>query len=146
MSLRRPLTFVLIGLGLSLAAPPAAAQGAARPASGQPGTTVSKDRQSGPRRERTIICRGAPIPTGWILVNDMRDPSSCGGENPATLNAYNVWSIERTEGRLSGTIIDACAGAQTPTGWTLVDVFRDRELCGHPEGPFVANVKRIRKN
>lgn len=96
--------------------------------------------------ERRIICRGAPIPAGFILVDDLRDRDSCGGENPAALNAYNVWAIERTEGRLKGTIMEVCAATPTPAGWTLVDVYRARERCGHPETIFTANVKRIRKN
>ena len=140
MSLRRPLALALLGLGISVAAPQAEAQGANRS-----GTAISKDDQ-GPRRERTILCRGAEIPNGWVLVNDMRDPNSCGGDNPATLNAYNVWSVEKVQGRAIGTVIDICAAARTPAGWVVVDVYRDRDMCGHPDGLFVANVKRIRRS
>lgn len=138
----RPLALVLLGLGVYLAAVPASAQSGDRGA--RRGTAVSKDRQA-PRRERTIVCRGAAIPAGWILVNDMRDPNSCGGDVPATLNAYNVWSIEKFEGRAIGAVIDVCAAAPTPPGWVIVDIYRDREMCGHPDGLFVANVKRIRR-
>lgn len=141
MSLRRPLALVLIGLAFSITAPQAQAQGENRPR----GATISKDPQA-PRRERTILCRGAEIPAGWVLVNDMRDPNSCGGDNPATLNAYNVWSVERVQGRAIGTVIDICAAAPTPAGWVIVDVYRDRDMCGHPDGLFVANVKRIRRS
>lgn len=139
---RRPLAFALFGLGMCLAGAPAAAQSGSGT---QPGTAVSKDRPANRGSNRTIVCRGAAIPSGWILVNDMRDPGSCGGDVPATLNAYNVWSIEKYDGRPVGTVIDVCAAAQTPPGWVIVDVYRDRDLCGHPDGLFTANVKRIRR-
>lgn len=142
MKLPRLLWIALAGFPALGLAVPAWAQGTNRTAQGS--TTIAKDR-AGPQRQRTIICRGAPIPSGWILANDMRDPSSCGGDNPAVLNAYNVWAIEKIEGRAPGTVIEVCASAPIPQGWVLVDVYRDRELCGHPDSPFVPNMKRIRK-
>jgi hypothetical protein len=97
------------------------------------------------RGARTTLCRGAPIPAGWILVDDMREPTMCGGTNVSALNSYNVWAIERYDNRPVGTVIEVCASVLTPEGWQLVDVFRDKEVCGHPGDVFVANVKRIRR-
>ncbi len=103
-----------------------------------PATPVSKG-------ERQLICRGGTIPTGWILVDDVKDPKSCGGENPAVLNTYNVWAIEKYESQPSGAMIDVCAATPTPKGWVLVDIYRDKTRCGHPQDNWGANVKRIRK-
>lgn len=104
---------------------------------------VSKDRAE--RGQRNIICRGGNIPAGWILVDDLRDPNSCGGSNPAVLNSYNVWAIEKYSDRPVGTVIEVCASAPTPPGWVLVDVYRNKDSCGHPPDLFTANVKRIRR-
>lgn len=106
---------------------------------------AAQRRTAAGRGSRTTICRGAPIPAGWILVDDMREPTMCGGSNSSALNAYNVWAIERFENRVVGTVIDVCASAITPDGWQLVDMFRDKDACGHPNDAFVANVKRIRR-
>lgn len=98
-----------------------------------------------PRNDRDIICRGAQIPTGWILVDDTRSTDMCGGSNPAVVNMYNVWAIERFDNKPVGATMQVCAAALTPAGWVVEDVFRSREHCGHPDDPFVANVKRIRR-
>ena len=101
---------------------------------------------SASRRERQLICRGATIPTGWVLVDDIRDTATCGGDNASVVRSSNVWVIERFDRVPVGGTADVCAGAPTPDGWTLVDVYRSKEVCGHPEEPFVANVKRIRRS
>ena len=111
-------------------------------------TTVTASAKSGidPKGKRQIICRGAKIPAGWVLVDDLRDQAQCDGSNPASIKLYNVWSIEKVEGRASGTTLEICSSAQTPAGWSLVDMFRDNNRCGHPDELFAANVKRIRKS
>ena len=91
------------------------------------------------------ICRGAQIPAGWILVNDARDPTRCGGDNPAALSILNVWVIERIDTRRVNATMDVCAMAPTPDGWTLVDVYRRNDRCGRPSDAFTVNVKRIRR-
>lgn len=106
---------------------------------------AAQRRAPGARGERNTVCRGAAIPAGWILVDDMREPTMCGGENLSIRNSYNVWAIERYDNRPVGTVIEVCASVLTPDGWTLVDVFRDKEACGHPADAFAANVKRIRR-
>ena len=113
----------------------------------QPTKTVAKGKTgSGPTGKRQIVCRGAKIPDGWILVDDLRDSSQCDGGNPAAVRQFNVWALEQYAGRPSGTVITVCAATPTPLGWSLVDVYRSRELCGHPDELFGLNVKRIRKN
>ena len=97
------------------------------------------------RRERQLICRGATVPTGWALVDDTRDPSMCAGDNPSVARFFNIWVIERIDRVPVGGSVEVCAGAPTPDGWLLVDVYRSKEVCGHPDDPFVANVKRIRR-
>ena len=94
---------------------------------------------------RQLICRGGSIPEGWVLVDDVRDPAQCEGANPSALRLYNVWVIERFDDRMVGTIIDICAATPIPDGWALVDVYRAKELCGHPDAALTVNVKRIRR-
>ena len=96
--------------------------------------------------KRMIACRGAAIPAGWILVDDLRDPSQCDGGNPAAVKLYNVWAVEQYVGRPAGSTLVVCASSPTPEGWSLVDVYRNKDLCGHPEELYALNVKRIRKN
>ena len=100
-----------------------------------------------PRGADTLqyICRGAAVPSGWLVTDAIRDRQLCSGDNPATLNAYNVWVIKRYDIRPAGFMMDVCANTPTPPGWVLVDVFRSKDVCGHPENPFVVNVKRIRR-
>lgn len=94
---------------------------------------------------RQYICRGAAVPAGFIVTDDIRDRQMCGGDNPTTLNAYNVWVIERYDRMPVNGTMDVCAAMPTPPGWVLVDVFRRKDRCGHPEGVFDVNVKRIRR-
>ena len=133
---------------LALAGNPLRAQQAESrtvPSTTTPRESSSTRRQPAPRRERQIICRGAAIPSGWVLVDDLRDHTMCDGSNPAVVNAYNVWAIERYDSRPIGTVIQMCAAAETPDGWTVVDLYRDRELCGHPDDLWAVNVKKIRR-
>lgn len=95
--------------------------------------------------ERKLVCRGAVIPKGWILVDDTRDASMCQGANPAMVNSWNVWAIERYDNRPVGTVVAVCASAPTPLNWEMVDVYRDKDVCGHPNDPFEANVKLIKR-
>lgn len=94
---------------------------------------------------RQYICRGATIPAGFIVTDDIRDRQLCGGNNTATLNAFNVWVIERFDRLPVNSTIDVCAAAPIPAGWVLVDIYRRKDRCGHPDGMFDVNVKRIRR-
>lgn len=138
----RAFAFATLAAAAALAVPVRAAHAQ------KSGTTVTAAPKSGNdgKAKRQIICRGAKIPAGWVLVDDLRDTAQCDGTNPAAVKIYNVWTIEQIEGRASGSVIEICTTTPTPAGWALVDVFRDRERCGHPEELFGANVKKIRKN
>ena len=144
---------LVLALACLAAAPvSAAAQDTARrPATVPAAGAQTLDQRAAQRRmpaargQRNTVCRGAAIPAGWILVDDMREPTMCSGENLTVRNSYNVWAIERFDNRPIGTVIEVCASAITPDGWTLVDIFRDKEACGHPADPFTPNVKRIRR-
>ena len=96
--------------------------------------------------KRQIICKGAAIPAGWLLVDDSRDVSSCGGSNPAVVNAYNVWVIEDYTGAKVDAVMHVCITQPVPNRWVMVDIYRDKNLCGHPDDPYAVNVKIIRKN
>lgn len=145
VSVRRPVRIALTVTGLAaLAALPL------RPAGAQARAQVVASPDASPassvaKGERQLICRGGSIPSGWILVDDVKDATTCRGDNPAILNTFNVWAIEKYEGRPVGTLMDVCATAPTPKGWVLVDVYRDKATCGHPQESWGANVKRIRK-
>ena len=103
-------------------------------------------RQGQSQAARQTICRGAPVPAGFIIVDDDRDRTKCGGENPATYNAFNVWVIERIDNRPADSVIEICAATPMPSGWVLVDVYRDNRRCGRPTAHFDVNVKRIRRS
>jgi len=98
-----------------------------------------------PARQRQIICKDAAVPAGWILVDDLRDRMMCGGSSAEVVNAYNVWAIEKFDGAPVGTVLTVCANTRIPAGWNLLDVYRDKSMCGHPDDLFATNVKIIRK-
>ena len=137
---RKALTALVVVAAL---AGPAPAAGAQQPPP-QPATRRDAP-AAGQRVERQIICRGAAIPQGWLLVDNLKERSMCGGENTTIYNLYNVWAIERHDNRPVGSEMTVCASSPTPPGWTVVDVFRKNDVCGHPTDPFVVNAKRIRK-
>ena len=110
-----------------------------------PSVSMNAEVPDGPRAERDIICRGAAIPDGWILIDDVRSTEMCGGDNPAVVNLYNVWAIERYETKPVGATMQVCANTALPEGWVLEDVYRSKEHCGHPDDPFQPNVKKIRR-
>ncbi len=135
------LLVALAGLPAAASAQATAKAGSlvtAREGASPAGGTIAKG-------DRKLICRGAEVPSGWILVDDVKDPSTCGGENPAVLNQNNVWVIEKHEAMAAGALIDVCVTAPIPKGWSLVDIFRDKSKCGHPADLWAANVKRLRK-
>jgi hypothetical protein len=135
----RSHTFLGIFAALSLAAGVASAQA----------TPPNRDpiRAAAPTGDdsRQYICRGAAVPAGFIVTDDIRDRQMCGGENTTTFNAFNVWVIERYDRMPVNSTLDVCAASPTPPGWVLVDIYRRKDRCGHPDGVFDVNVKRIRR-
>ena len=137
----------MIATGIVAAALAISTDAGAQQTGGQTGAQPGAAQQTRKSpRQRQIICRGAPIPAGWILVDNLRDTSMCGGSNPDYVNAYNVWAIEKFAGAPPGSVIAVCAASPIPEGWSLVDVYRDKSVCGHPDDLFAINVKSMRKN
>lgn len=135
----RTSNFLGVMVALVMATGTASAQ-ATPPSSG----AIRADPPSGDD-SRQFICRGAPVPAGFIVTDDVRDRQMCGGSNPNTLNSYNVWVIERFDRLPVNSTLDVCAAAPIPPGWVLVDVYRRKDRCGHPDAVFDVNVKRIRR-
>ena len=72
-------------------------------------------------------CAGS-VPTGWIKINDVWNPTVCG--NPASIT-YNVWIIQQLSDQPLGAVIHACKGA-VPSGWSIVGTTWNPTVCGHP--------------
>ena len=138
----RILTSIGATFALLVAATTASAQ--ATPPSRQPAQPIRAEAPTGDD-SRQYVCRGATPPAGYIVTDDIRDRQMCGGSNPTTLNSYNVWVVERFDRLPVNATMDVCAASPTPPGWVLVDVYRRKDRCGHPDGMFEANVKRIRR-
>jgi hypothetical protein len=136
--------YLSIGAGLALLLTAATASAQAPPPSRPPAQPIRAEAPTGDD-SRQYICRGATPPAGYIVTDDIRDRQMCGGTNPTTLNSYNVWVVERYDRLPLNATMDVCAASPTPRGWVLVDVYRRKDRCGHPDGMFEANVKRIRR-
>jgi len=133
-----------IGAAIALLFTAAAASAQATPPSRPPAAPIRAEAPTGDD-SRQYVCRGATPPANYIVTDDIRDRQMCGGTNPTTLNLYNVWVVERYDRLPLNTVMDVCASSPTPAGWVLVDVYRRKDRCGHPEGMFEANVKKIRR-
>jgi hypothetical protein len=144
---RRTASFAPIRAALAALAALAAVASLAGAAGAQQPARVTKDAPGAPgqRVERQIICRGAAIPAGYLLVDNLKERSMCSGQSDAVYNSYNVWAVERYDNRAPGSEMTVCASAPTPAGWTVVDVFRKNDVCGQPTDPFAVNAKRIRR-
>ena len=132
------------GAVLALLFTAATASAQATPPVRQPPPPIRAEAPTGDD-SRQYVCRGATPPAGYIVTDDIRDRQMCGGTNTVTLNSYNVWVVERFDRQPINTVMDVCAASPTPPGWVLVDIYRRKDRCGHPDGMFDANVKRIRR-
>ena len=136
--------YLSIGAAVALLLTAATASAQATPPSRPPAQPIRAEAPTGDD-SRQYVCRGSTPPAGYIVTDDIRDRQMCGGTNPTTLNSYNVWVVERYERLPLNATMDVCAASPTPRGWVLVDVYRRKDRCGHPDGMFEANVKRIRR-
>jgi hypothetical protein len=134
----------ILGAAIALLVTAVSASAQATPPGRQPPQPIRAEAPTGDD-SRQYVCRGSTPPQGYIVTDDIRDRQMCGGSNPATLNTYNVWVVERYDRLPVNTTLDVCAASPTPPGWVLVDVYRRKDRCGHPDGMFEANVKRIRR-
>ena len=133
-----------IGAALALLVAATTASAQATPPTRPPAPVIRAEAPTGDD-SRQYVCRGATPPAGYIVTDDIRDRQMCGGANPTTLNSYTVWVVERYDRLPVNTTMDVCAASPTPPGWVLVDVYRRKDRCGHPDAMFEANVKRIRR-
>lgn len=92
------------------------------------------------RQETTKeICYNSPIPSGWIKVNDIWDPTRCGN---FTSISYNVYIISRYDIRPVNSQMEVCWDAPTPAGWANTGVRWDPTRCGSPKTES-SNIKTI---
>ena len=90
---------------------------------------------------RQQVCSAGPTPWGWIIVDDLWDPTRCG--NP-TSESYNIHIIERFDNKPEGAIMRVCGYSSTPPGWAEIEYAWDPGSCGHPSSN-TNNVKSIKK-
>ncbi|TDD83476.1 hypothetical protein [Actinomadura rubrisoli] len=75
------------------------------------------------------VCAGREnVPDGFVKINDIWDPTTCGRPTSIT---YNLWVIESTQDKAVGEWISVCAGWR-PTGWATVETDWNPNRCGHP--------------
>jgi len=87
------------------------------------------------------VCAGGPVPGGWIVTNDMWNPTTCG--NP-TMLTYNVWIITQYSSLPIGATLSVCSYSPTPAGWVVIGSNWNPTSCGHPSS-ITNNVTVIRR-
>lgn len=73
------------------------------------------------------ICRGDPVPAGWVIANKTWSRSTCG--SPRTPQV-NVWSIEEYDNLPVGTPLTICASSRVPNGWVPTTWQWNPSVCG----------------
>ena len=87
------------------------------------------------------ICATAPIPAGWIQVDDYWNPTICGSP---TMIYSNVFTIEYHVDKPIGSVLNTCVSSLTPVGWVNIGEYWDPNHCGRPSF-IVNNRKQIEK-
>lgn len=88
-------------------------------------------------------CPNAPLPTGWIKIDDEWSSTDCGSPPNYTLNR---WIIQRYDNLSTGTIIHVCAGSPVPIGWkVVVPPYFSSTGCGKPITPSIQNMMGIQR-
>ena len=88
------------------------------------------------------VCSGAPVPSGYIKVDDKWEGTSCG--SPSSITTYNVWVLYYYADHPVGWEMEVCSDAPTPRGWVDAGRSWNGTKCGHPTRD-VDNVKTIRR-
>lgn len=73
------------------------------------------------------ICRGDPVPTGWVIANKTWNRNTCG--SPHTPQA-NVWTIEEYDNLPVGTPLTVCSSSRIPNGWITTGFQWNPSVCG----------------
>lgn len=82
---------------------------------------------------RQVICPADPIPTGWLKVDVISSPATCGGD---------AWVIEIFTNKAPGSAMVVCADQPTPGGWRTIGVATSTGQCAGGSVP-ASNIKAI---
>lgn len=93
---------------------------------------------------RAQICRGEPIPSGWVIDNGTRDarcPSS-----PLDRRPSMYWIVDISDGPV-GNEINVCVYSDIPADWVVIERMRVPNRCfgAYPPSGGRPTMKKIRK-
>jgi hypothetical protein len=84
---------------------------------------------------RLVVCPPVVISEGWIKVDVLSSPSTCGG---------NAWVLETYGNKAVGSAMVVCADQPTPAGWETLNIATSSGQC--TGNTFAGdNVKVIRR-
>jgi hypothetical protein len=73
------------------------------------------------------ICRGDPVPAGWVIANKLWNRNTCGTPHTPQVN---VWTIEEYDNLPVGTPLNVCAASHYPSGWVTTGFQWNPSVCG----------------
>jgi hypothetical protein len=80
---------------------------------------------------RLVVCPPAVISEGWIKVDVLSSPSTCGG---------NAWVLETYNNKAVGSAMVVCADQPTPAGWETLHFGTSSGQCG---GGGIKAIRRV---
>lgn len=84
---------------------------------------------------RQVVCPPGPIPVGWIKVDVVSSPATCGGD---------AWVLELHTNKAVGSAMVVCADQPTPPGWEDLSIATSTGQCAG--GTFGGdNIKVMRR-
>lgn len=90
--------------------------------------------------DTTTICWGVAVPSGWVTVDEIYSPYTCG--NPSTPSA-NVLKIEYVVGFPAGKQVNMCTGmSPEPSGWIIHDSVHDGGICKFTQANNVSTLEQ----
>jgi hypothetical protein len=69
---------------------------------------------------RQVVCPPDPIPAGWLKVDVISSPATCGGD---------AWVIETFTNKAPGSAMVVCADQPTPGGWRTIGIATSTGQC-----------------
>ncbi len=82
---------------------------------------------------RQVVCPPGSIPDGWIKVDVISDPATCGGD---------AWVLEPYTNKAPGSAMVVCADQPTPAGWRTLGIATSTGQCTGEAVPS-SNIKAI---
>lgn len=82
---------------------------------------------------RQVVCPPGPIPQGWLKVDVISTPATCGGD---------AWVIETFTNKAPGSAMVVCADQLTPVGWRTIGIATSTGQCAGGTIP-TSNIKAI---